>query len=674
MSPPKSSLDSFISWPALADALELPVASQALPASTVCPTCHKSNLTVYQDSITGGGWHHCFDCGQSGDLIELASYAWKITPKAALVKLVERGFPLSASNITDVNVNGYLDKYVQKRRRTKELWEEARRYVVTGNTPSLNYLKAYFRLNATLSQQRMVEGPAKLFGALPRKQVEQFCGRTNKNRVFQGRGWQDVVVIPRFDLPDRICGFEFIGRNGEPEDRVIRAVGEFSGRGFPREIGLAGLQLVSLKSSVLGNTVIAVPDAMLLLRFQMRQFNTSLVPLPVVAWHDSPKHFTNSAWISLKDRKVVFWAPHIDAATVQQAQSMNAWISTVGPNPGSTWTDWYGYIGENSALDLARLIDRTAKPWSEAVEKATKDWNDGAVATLLNDLERRGCDVHEVVSTCNLRTNVSVRISGVKHTKLLDTGFVEREDSGWYSIKADGRGEKLITDAILRIEKIVSGDDTYYCGKVRYRGEEYPFVERQKAVESNTSRWIRSLLLNRKVGRSVCAWEKKWSGWLVPLATQFYEPEIVSDTDCPDIGASVLDMVCRSLEAGCAFSAATNEETSDSVPNLVARLLAQAHVRGGVKFARHGHERSLRELRHGAAVVFFQGEEILVDRRAFRDVLKKVKAPLVPFPSREWPIRVNRAEFLSALDKLPPVVDTASQSAEDSGSQNSSST
>ena len=495
MSPPKSSLDTYISWPALAAALELPVTDHALPASTVCPTCHKSNLTVYQDSITGGGWHHCFDCGQSGDLIELASYAWKITPKATLVKLVEGGFPLPSDKVTDDSVDGYIERYIERRHKTNSIWEDARNYLVGGNTPSLNYLKAHFRLNTALSQQRMSQGPAKLFGALPRKQVEQFCGRTNKNRIFRGKGWQDVVVIPFYDLPDRICGFEFIGRSGNPEDRIVRAVNQYSPR-FPREIGLAGLPLIPLQSSVLGNTVIAVPDAMILLRFQMRQFHTSLVPLPVVAWHDDPKHSTDSAWVSLKGRKVVFWAPNIDAATVHKAKQLNAWISTAGPKPGSTWTDWYGYIGENSALDLARLLDRTAKPWAEAVAKAAEGWNDGTVAALLSDLELRGCNVHEVAEACSLQTKTAIKIRGTRCVDLFGARFIERESSGWYSRRTEGGKERLITDAILRIEEIVSGDDTYYCGKVIYRGEEYPFVERQRVVEKHTSRWIRDLLLS----------------------------------------------------------------------------------------------------------------------------------------------------------------------------------
>ena len=153
----------------------------------------------------------------------------------------------------------------------------------------------------------------------------------------------------------------------------------------------------------------------------------------------------------------------------------------------------------------------------------------------------------------------------------------------------------------------------------------------------------------------------------MPLATKFHTPKIVSETDRPEVGLAVLSMICRNLKLGKEFSFTDVRETSEDVSDLAAILLAQAHVRGGVRFAKHGHERSLREPRYGAAVVFFKGDEVLLDQRAFRAVLKKVKAPPAPLPSREWPIKIPKAAFLSVLESLPPVQSEASQSTDGSG-------
>lgn len=110
-------------------------------------------------------------------------------------------------------------------------------------------------------------------------------GRRGPGRLGVGKGWGDVLAIPCYDLPGRICGFEFIGRQAGPEDRLYYSGGlDRLGRAQLQptplaEAGLAGGAQLLERDARAGQSVLAVADATLLLRLQVRHFAVSL-PMP----------------------------------------------------------------------------------------------------------------------------------------------------------------------------------------------------------------------------------------------------------------------------------------------------------------------------------------------------------------------------------------------------------
>src|SRR5207248_1136559 len=159
--------------------------------------------------------------------------------RAAVAQLARLGAPLPADELAPERVAAYVRDYPEYRQRLRALWQRARDWLPRDGAPGLSRLRARLRLASDLSPERWRDGPGRLLGGLPREEVEAcFCPlstgqggaphadryRLNPScgRVFTGRGWGAVLVVPYQDLPGRIGAFEFIGRDGGPGDRVFR--------------------------------------------------------------------------------------------------------------------------------------------------------------------------------------------------------------------------------------------------------------------------------------------------------------------------------------------------------------------------------------------------------------------------------------------------------------------
>jgi hypothetical protein len=412
----EKSLSQHILWgEALAEQLGLPYDGPALPSRTRCPLCQGQRLTIYDDAVAEGNWFCCADCRAAGDMIELAGACWRLPPDVALAKLKHAGFPLAAAAVQAESVASYLQYHVDYRRRLQQLWEDAQGNLAQSPSATLSRLGNRYHLPRDLTPERWRDGPGRLVGAATVARIEAAFvpgalqpgdrpGMYNRvgDRIFEGKGWDAVLLIPYYDLPGRISGFQFLGRAGaRPADQVFHVAERRQGQGqkrHPFEAGLAWLP--RLCQDCQERDFVAINDPWLALQIQVRHFGTSLIPLPLTVWQDSPSgRTTRNSWQLLQNRRVVIWSWKLDHRAVYQAIQSDGDIAVAGPDE-PTISSLNDYVRHLSPADLMRRLVRRARPWREALGEWAQKVHPGTIEDLLFNLESYGVDVPGLCHDC----------------------------------------------------------------------------------------------------------------------------------------------------------------------------------------------------------------------------------------------------------------------------------
>ena len=477
-------LNIHATWTQVLDVLDIPVPHETLPIQVCCPLCPGKRLVVYEDNISGGCWHYCFDCQHSGDMIELAAAVWGIGLRTAVRKLAALGVPIDCD---DEKVEKYVSGYPSLRQRMTSMWDRAREYLLKVRSTDLNVMTHRLKLHHNLEAKRWSNGPCRLYGALSIKDVERTFtpGSVNKagfasrlTCTFKGPGWTEVLLTPYYDLPERICGFAFIGRGCRNQDRVFR---------IPRlhmekitEAGLALFWTVEAGKACLGEYLIAVDDPWFAIRIQLRHYAGSTLPLPLVAWYDDGKRRTQAAWGNLPSRRAVFWVRDevISPEVLNQAIVTDGMISMGVQLDFSTKRQDH-YIRNNEPRDIARKVIKRALPWREAVKEWAERSQDGPVEELMLGLERYGHD-QKTLADLSERLARFARLPKPKPGVPIGVNFRVVETNGeWWCHGPNGNS--MVMNASLRIDGYITkpvnkhGDVVHYKGRLIHQGEEIPF-------------------------------------------------------------------------------------------------------------------------------------------------------------------------------------------------------
>lgn len=509
----RQSPNVYLTWSRrFAQAVGIPYSGPMMPARTTCPLCQGNQFRVYEDVAGKGNWYSCLDCQGNGDLIELAAAVWGMQPDTALIRLREIGLPLPEEIVAPDRLDDYLVQHIQYRRHMQQAWQQARECWNQSRSPAISSLRARFRLNNDNPREQWVAGAGQLIGCLPCSYVEKlFCPKSadtgsqhpfhgygcnpSAGRVFKGKGWDEVLTIPYYDLPERISSFLFIGRQGGEEDCVFRVLRHGFSRGTVPEAGIAWLPIIMRQP--LSRTFVAVSDPLLALRMQVRHTQTSLHLLPLLAWHDGPQARTAAAWKVLEGRTVVFWASRLDHQVLHQAIQANGHLAVMemenGTNPNS--------LLRNSPADLVRRIINQAKPWRQALRDCIDQWSEGVIEDLLLRLLPLGHSLQKLcedLGSPEQLVRLFERPERERTARIGKVWVIEHEGS-WYVGPSRRRHDPiLISDAILRLDNvIVKEGQGFYSGRILFRGEELPFADVPSAVmeTKKAPAWLRRFLL-----------------------------------------------------------------------------------------------------------------------------------------------------------------------------------
>src|SRR5690606_37382740 len=89
------------------------------------------------------------------------------------------------------------------------------------------------------------------------------------HRIFKGEGWDEVLVMPFYDLPWRIKAFLLIGRDGDQKNDMVIKLANIVPPGNQHseatELGLATDRNIRIETEAWGHTAFALEDPLLAL-------------------------------------------------------------------------------------------------------------------------------------------------------------------------------------------------------------------------------------------------------------------------------------------------------------------------------------------------------------------------------------------------------------------------
>lgn len=497
-------------------------ATRGLPTRVQCPLCSGPRLSIYEDTISGGAWHYCFDCHSAGDMIELVAAKWKVTHGVAIRRLVDDyECDVPTERLSPEAIENYVTRHPDYRRKLLEFFASTSKYLQTQHTPSLGVLKSKLRLESDMSKERWEAGPGKMVGGFPHVDVERVLrpgcvidGRgVGTSRVFKGRRWRDVIVVPYHSMPEHICGFGFVGRDCESDDFVHRIPSAFHENGNkqrfeatwqPIEGGLACFWAGYSTNQSFGGYVVGVADPFLAIRMQIRHMATSTIPLPLVAYKDQGAIRTKSAWASLEHKVPVLWGWRLTPSLVYQAIVATGNLSITKLNDISQ-SKIDHYVRTTEPSDAIRIAVKRSKPWKEFLIEWADDSLDGVVEDLILGLEAYGV-TREYLAKLSPRLAELCRVGQQTQSIKLSMGVTIVERAGRWWIRSNhlpaGINDKTLLGAIVRIDSTHLGDDgvANYHGRILCENEEFSFVYPAAKLPKDLFTLVQTTLARDKSG------------------------------------------------------------------------------------------------------------------------------------------------------------------------------
>jgi hypothetical protein len=531
----QKSLNVHVSWQRVLTESDVRLENSALPLSIRCSSCDSNRMKIFDDFVLGGQWHYCNSCGTCGDMIELASKLWSLDITATLKKLEGLGCrfpePVSAFTVADYK------KHIEYRTRVNQFWVDCQTNVSRKAAYSKLFNKLYIR-RGDISPTWREEVLGRLIGGSTRDAVEELFHpisgtsydggvKHTSRKVFTGSDWKDILVFPFCDMPGRICSFFFIGRDCRPEyDTAYRHINTKGDRLSDREAGLFyHPQLIEKKASI----VYAVSDHLLAAKMIAKNAALKQRPAPVVGWYQDTRARTQLAWNTFHDRRIIFWDEELSADMLRQAIAADADVCT-GRFLTTDPKRMANMMQKMQVREFLRGLEKRAVHWSQVLGRIAGDMRDEELENLLLNLQLDADATNVVLSHCkgylkNRIEHLLVRQTGGLVIRI-DSKKVEERDTGWYLLSKDG--EELISDGLLRIDKVISHRRegvAFYQGRVLYKGAEYPFCVDKETLDKNPLAWMQEHLLDAQAG--LMNYNASWSRKVVAMATRIQSPSFV---------------------------------------------------------------------------------------------------------------------------------------------------
>ena len=404
MSNPSRSLTWRLDWRAVFEVIGVEYPNRSdLPQSMPCPLCETGALTVMQDRVLHAEWFHCHGCKFAGDLIELAARV----RECSITQIVEilEARQMFGILLGDDDLANYQTEHLDYRHRIKVFWEEASRAPaqMAGLGPSGYSLLRKFSLGEHAYREQWQQRESRLFGVAQRQTIEDLFapssfevqerpnrqgkssrrrgGGPGKRRLFQGHDWDEVLVIPYSDLPGRIVGFTFIGRDPDNHEIVYKRANVGCCVARPRESGLGFLDAIDGSSHpIFGRFAFVFFDEEIATLLHGRHLRESTRPLPILLAKSTRDFNLLNLPPDLAEFKLVFCGPPLK--TLPLAKAHNALVSEYQISD----LEIRDNLKHRCSTTFLNLYKTRAVPWVSALRRHQTTLNHADLEVLVDRL------------------------------------------------------------------------------------------------------------------------------------------------------------------------------------------------------------------------------------------------------------------------------------------------
>lgn len=466
-------------------------------------------------------------------MIALAGASWKLGIKPTLQKLARIG-QFSAVLAADDSIQAY-EEFAAKVAGVHQFWTDSQqRHLLQDSEELRNQQRRYH--DETPSQD-WLRRTAAFMGAASKMDIEACVQPKRVNNWanykteggyasmhFRGKGWKNLLVIPYWDLPGRICGFLCIGREG----RCYEDWHYVKTTAWSREAGLGMLpMLLQGDHKKLGNTKFIFTDPEVTLRFHVKNTHVTSAHLPLACTWSSPNSTTRDVWSWFNRDNLIFWGPD-QLLTLKQAKQANGRVSLYDVDYANILQN----TGNLSPVERLSRMKMLSVPWQSALHAYISDESDLRVEEALLELELVGRHLADFIATCplDIQERLSQFMPGNRVCKQVifeSRNIIERED-GWYLQKTN----EQLCNGIVRIEQVLTTESrkSYNQGVIIFNGKEYPFTAPAKDMDRGMFEWVRNYLRD-EVKAGIFEYYPSWNVRSVHLALKFHTPETTSGVD-----------------------------------------------------------------------------------------------------------------------------------------------
>lgn len=482
-------------------------------------------------------------------MIELAAKLWKLTITATIARLRREG--LYQLPTDKAEIKQYVSEHLDARERIRRLWEHAqgRKFL---ESPTVTRLASKFRINKVESLSRWIAGPGKIVGASDCHTTEFAlvpggkADRHSRNKpgmmiIFKATitaraatKWDDVMLIPFYDLPGRPQAFLCIGRQGRPDKDFIFKVLPASNTGWTNEErqtqqegGLAMHPDVFDNCRAWKDRVLVMADPLQMLRMQTRNAELYPDPLPIIAWQQNDKSRPRFAWKMFDRQELVFWAPFCEPDILLHAIQNDGLVIVRGPGE-NTPEAIHNYFRNRVIPDPRKHVEKVmeaAQPWPEVLADHFSTRSDAEVESYLLELELDGIDLNKIIdrSPAELQARMKhlVAKETITRTCQMDNKTIVERKGAWV---VDGRRPEVLMNAQLRIDAIIHrevSEETFYKGRVLFEGAVFDFCVPIRRLRKEPFHFLENLVAKK----GALIYNSSWASKLVSIALQFQTPK-----------------------------------------------------------------------------------------------------------------------------------------------------
>jgi hypothetical protein len=474
-----------------------------LPESNplACKLCGSDTFTHPLEVVNLHGnttfWYFCKNCGFGGTGLDYLARLQSVSTAEMFQTAIKKGV---LTGIDEQLTQKYL-KYTQNCDTFWTRYQNCGKFDRSYSTAlsqidNLDHYKqtAKYRMDSRLNFE-------KLF--YPRLIQQNADNNPSGKRVFRGKAWSHITMIPLYDMPMRVSSFLFIDGNPNTSTRIsIKRIGPKNTNGVylfePGFLAPNTFLDADYPFAVLSH------NWQLVLKLQADSaYQRGGTVSPIIGWFPNSPYKQGNwqyTWKYLDSTTKIFWSPLTDVIALREACMTNSFVSNA-------------YYRTNHLASLSLPDNLPVNVILNTVKKSAISWHGALTAYLESDLPHvmlnlQKLDLPQPILEDYLskapealrRIIIDRCVTFNTTSKYVDRELVVSSTDGWCTVDSKtGKIQAVLSNTRCLIDRVINinHSEPIYQGRVLVQEQELPFTEYENIFEKNPIQVVKQICINQ---------------------------------------------------------------------------------------------------------------------------------------------------------------------------------